>query len=101
MARQYQVPPSTAEKEKAIGGVLTFAQFGWLMIGVVLCLIIFLIVFLPTQSKVLGIIMGGPFLLVGVPFAFITKFDRSMTLFQYLKYNKAFKNKTKQLINKK
>lgn len=101
MARNYQVPPSTAEKEKAVGGVLTFAQFGWLMVGVVLFLIVFLLVFMPTKNKVLGAIMGAPLLLVGVPFAFVKRFKGTMTLFQYLKYNKAFKNKSKQLINKK
>ena len=99
MAKIYQVPPNTAEKEKAIGGVLTFAQFGWLIMGLVICLIIFAIVFLMTQDKVIGIIAGAPFLLVGVPFAFYKKYE--MSFYKYLKLNKAFKKKTKQLINKK
>ena len=95
----YTVPPSTAEKEKAIGGILTFSQFGWLIMGVIICLIIFAIVFLCTQSKMFGIICGGPFLLTGVPFAFFKKYE--MTLYKYLTLNKVFKNKTKRLINKK
>lgn len=99
MARSYQVPPNTAEKEKAVGGILTFAQFGWLILGLIICLIVFAIVFLLTRDKVIGVIFGAPFLLVGVPFAFYKKYE--MTLFKYLKLNKIFKRKTKQLINKR
>ena len=40
MARSYPIPPDTSEKEKAIGGVLTFAQFGWLVGGFVIALIV-------------------------------------------------------------
>ena len=99
MARTYQVPPSTSEKEKAIGGVLTFAQFGWLILGLLLCLLVFAIIFLITSNKVVGIVFGAPFLLVGVPFAFYKKYE--MSFFSYLKHNHHFKQKTKQLINKK
>ena len=98
MARVYPVPPSTAEKEKAIGGILTFAQFGWLILGLIICLIVFAITFLCTQDKVIGIIFGAPFLLVGVPFAFYKKYE--MSFYKYLKLNKIFKSKTKRLINK-
>lgn len=99
MARVYQVPPNTAEKEKAIGGILTFAQFGWLVMGLIIALIIFVIVFTMMGSKLMGIIAGAPFLLIGVPFAFYKKYE--MSLYKYLKLKKAFNNKTKQLINKK
>lgn len=99
MAKIYQIPPNTAEKEKAIGGVLTFAQFGWLVMGLVIALIIFVIFFMASGSKILGAIAGGPFLLVGTPFAFYKKYE--MSLYKYLKLKKAFNGKTKQLINKK
>ena len=59
MARTYQVPPNTAEKEKAIGGMLTFSQFGWLILGLIICLIIFAIIFLLCGDKVVGIICGA------------------------------------------
>lgn len=98
MARVYQVPPSTAEKEKAVGGVLTFAQFGWLIVGLVICLIVFAITYVFTNDKIIGIVFGAPFLLVGVPFAFYRKYE--MSFFKYLKLNRIFKSKTKQLINK-
>lgn len=99
MARSYQIPPDTSEKEKAIGGILTFAQFGWLLGGFVIALIVFLIVKLLTNVTFLCVICAFPFLLLGVPFAFYTKYE--MSYFQYLLLNKQFKKKTKQLINKK
>ncbi len=99
MAKTYQVPPNTAEKEKAIGGVLTFAQFGWLVVGLVLFLIVFAFVFLFTGDKVVGAIFGAPLLLTGLPFAFYKKYE--MYFYQYLKLNKIFREKSKKLINKK
>lgn len=99
MARIYQVPPNTAEKEKAIGGILTFAQFGWLVMGLIIALIIFVIVMSLTGSKLIGIIACAPFLLIGVPFAFYKKYE--MSLYKYLMLKKTFDGKTKQLINKK
>ena len=98
MARVYQMPPNTSEKEKAIGGILTFSQFGWLILGLIICLIIFAFCYLFTGDKVVGIVLGAPFLPIGVPFAFYKKYE--MSLFRYLKLNKVFKSKTKQLINK-
>lgn len=99
MARSYPIPPDTSEKEKAIGGILTFAQFGWLIGGFVIALMVFLIVKLLTNNTVICVIFAFPFALLGVPFAFYTKYE--MSYFKYLIQNKKFKNKTKKLTNKK
>ena len=47
MAKTYEMPPDTSEKEKAIGGILTFVQFGWLVGGLVIGLLIFLLLYVP------------------------------------------------------
>lgn len=98
MARVYSMPPNTSEKEKAIGGILTFAQFGWLILGLIIGLMIFAFCYMFLGEKMLGIILGAPFLPIGVPFAFYKKYE--MSLFRYLQLNRVFKSKTKQLINK-
>lgn len=36
MARLYKVSADVSEKEKAIGGLITFAQGGWLALGLLL-----------------------------------------------------------------
>lgn len=99
MARSYPIPPDTSEKEKAIGGILTFAQFGWLVGGFVIALLVFLLIKLLTNSTTISVICASPFVLLGTPFAFYTKYE--MSYFQYLIKNKKFKKKTKKLINKK
>lgn len=99
MARSYPMPPDTSEKEKAIGGVLTFTQFGWLIGGFVIALIVFLIVKILCNVTSICVICAFPFALLGVPFAFYTKYE--MPLFTYLVQKKKFNGKTKKLINKK
>ena len=99
MARVYQMPPNTSEKEKAIGGILTFSQFGWLILGLIICLIIFAFCYLFTGDKVVGIVLGAPFLPIGVPFAFYKKYE--MPLLKYLSVKRKFNQKTHKLINKK
>ena len=91
MARNYEVPPDTSEKEKAIGGILTFVQFGWLIGGLVIAMIIFLLFYLPTKSYIIAGIFS-------VPFAFYKKYE--MSLIKYLMTKKKFDSKTKQLLNK-
>ena len=98
MARSYDIPPDTSEKEKAIGGILTFVQFGWLIGGLVLGLLIFLILYIPTQSYILAGIFAVPFALTGIPFAFYKKYE--MPLLTYLRTRKKFNGKTKKLLNK-
>ena len=98
MARNYEVPPDTSEKEKAIGGILTFVQFGWLIGGLVIAMIIFLLFYLPTKSYIIAGIFAVPFAFLGVPFAFYKKYE--MSLIKYLMTKKKFDSKTKQLLNK-
>lgn len=98
MAQNYEMPPDTAEKEKAIGGILTFGQFGWLLGGVVIALLIFVLLYLPTRSEVVSIIFALPFAFLGVPFAFYKKHE--MTLLKYLITKKKFDAKTKNLTNR-
>ena len=33
MARMYKVSADVSEKEKAVGGIMTFGQAGWLVLG--------------------------------------------------------------------
>lgn len=99
MARVYPIPPDTSEKEKAIGGILTFAQFGWLIGGFVIALFVFLFFKLLTNNTTVCVICAAPFAFLGVPFAFYTKYE--MPYFTYLIRNKKFKNKSKQLINRR
>lgn len=96
--RNYEVPPDTSEKEKAIGGILTFGQFGWLLGGVVIALIVFTLLYLPTKSEVISIVFAFPFALLGVPFAFYKKYE--MPLLKYLITKKKFNVKIKNLVNK-
>ena len=98
MARSYDVPPSTAEKEKAIGGILTFVQFGWLIGGLVVAMLVFLAFYIPTKSYIVGGIFAVPVALIGVPFAFYKKYE--MSLISYLFTKDKFKYKTKKLLNK-
>lgn len=99
MARTYDVPPDTSEKEKAIGGILTFGQFGWLIGGVVLGLLVYLVVYTITQTAIIGGFFAVPVALTGVPFAFYKKYE--MSLLKYLITKKKFESKTKELINKR
>lgn len=92
----YQVPPDMKEKEKIIGGILNINQLLWLILGLGIGALIFVMLF-----KIFG---GIPSLVLGViaatsttPFIFVKK--KELTLFQYFKYKFAFKRKTKYLPN--
>ena len=98
MGRTYEVPPDTSEKEKAIGGILTFIQFGWLIGGLVIAMLVFLLFYVPTRSYLLGGIFAVPVALIGVPFAFYKKYEMSFITFLLTK--RKFDSKTKQLLNK-
>ena len=98
MARNYEIPPDTSEKEKAIGGILTFGQFGWLVLGLVIALVVYLVLYLLTKSNVLSGIFAVPFAAIGIPFAFFKKYE--MPLLKYLITKKKFKEKTHNLVNK-
>lgn len=53
MARLYRISADTSEKEKAVGGILTFGQAGWLVLG----LIVFAAVFIGL-SRVIPAVLG-------------------------------------------
>lgn len=99
MANAYLIPPDTNEKEKAIGGVLTFFQAGWIAGGAVIGLIMGAIAYVITQSTPVTIIFAIPGILAGLPFAFYKKYE--MPFFTYLRRKKKFNNKPHKLINTK
>lgn len=105
MAREYFVPPNTNESEKAVGGVLTFSQFFWLLGGCVLGILVYLVVVLIVRIQLIGIIFGVPVALIGIPFAFGEYFPAlkkyKMTFFTYLLRKRKFKKKTKIMINRR
>ena len=43
MARMYKVSADVSEKEKAVGGIMTFGQAGWLVLGFLICAGLFLL----------------------------------------------------------
>ena len=93
--RNYQVPPDTSEKEKVIGGLLTWVQLAWLSSGLIAAAIVFSITF-----DVLGkgaLFFALLFLPIGLPFAFFKKHE--LEFFQYVKRKRAFKKKIKELPN--
>ena len=95
--RMYEVPPDTGEKEKVIGGVLNINQFLWLLIGFGVAGGMFALTY--GLFGKLAFLVAGPFLLVGVPFAFYKK--KGLTLYQLIIKRHRFKRKTKKLINKR
>ena len=99
MAKIYDIPPNTSEEEKAIGGVLTFVQFFWLLGGAVLAVVTYLVLYLIFNDNIIPIPFAGIVGLTGVPFAFYKK--KEMTLFEYIQRKATFKKKSKQLINRR
>lgn len=95
----YQIPPAVNEKEKVIGGILTMKQFVWIMAGVGVGLVLFLIAVGTTGSIGLGIFLAIPAILAALPFAFKKK--KGLELFQYLRYKRKLKNKNVYLVNKR
>jgi uncharacterized membrane protein YhiD involved in acid resistance len=78
----YNVPPDISEKEKIVGGLLTFAQLIWLIVGVGITAVIsmFLFAFLGNISIIVGVLIGIPF---GICFAFVKV--HTLSLAEYLK----------------
>ena len=95
----YPVPPDTKEKEKVIGGLLTWTQFFWLLGGAVLGIMLFIIAYVTLSSKIVSILL----LLIGfgssLPFVFFKKHD--LTLSKYLYYKHILKKQTGTLINRR
>ena len=99
MSKVYKVPPDGSEEEKAIGGVLTFSQFFWLIGGAVLGLILYLGSYAIIGLQFISIPLGLAGVITGVPFAFKKK--NGITYYCYLKRKRVFNKKTKQLINRR
>ncbi len=97
MARVYRLASDTSDKEKAVGGILTFGQTGWLVLGLLMFAAAFVSLsrIIPaTLALFIGLILG---LGVGLPFAFYTK--GGLSLFQYLVWRIRFAKKSKHLVN--
>lgn len=93
--RSYKVPPDINEKEKIIGGLLSWAQFLSLIGGFVAGLLTFAFFFL--FIKFLAIIPGLVVMGLTLPFVFYKKMD--MSLPQFLKRQRSFEKKTHQIPN--
>lgn len=99
MSMNYDIPPNTNEEEKAIGGVLTFIQFFWLLGGAVLGILIYICIFAIIKIQVISLLFGIIVALSGIPFAFVKK--HQMPLFKYLVTKRKFDKKSKKLINRR
>lgn len=95
--RSYSVPPNINEKEKVVGGLLNINQLFWVIGGLGIGAVMFLLTysFLGKAS----LFVGGVFAMTGLPFALVK--IKELTLFEYLKRKKEFKKKTKYLIHKR
>lgn len=97
MARIYRVAADMSEKEKAVGGILTFGQAGWIVCGLVVGAAVFvgLSRIMPAAiALTIGLIPGGA---IAIPFAFYNK--GGPTLVQYLMWLFKFQKKSKALVN--
>ena len=86
MARMYKVSADTSEKEKAVGGIMTFGQAGWLVLG--------FLIFAVVLAVILSLPPGAVF---GCIFAFYKK--GGLPLATYLLYQHSFKQKSKVMVN--
>ena len=100
MGRIYDLPPNTNDKEKVIGGVFTFTQFIFLVIGFLTgggVALLFKQVFTSYWFAVVGFALGiVPFL----PFGFyrVEKMG-DIELFRYLVIKFQFRHSHKKYIN--
>jgi len=53
MSRVYRLPDDMNEKEKAVGGILTFGQTGWIVLGGIVTMAVFL-----GLAKKIGVILA-------------------------------------------
>lgn len=96
--KQYDMPADTREKEKSIGGVLTFAQGGCIGGGVIAGFGAMLAFAKITGSIIIGIIFFIPFPIIGAILAFKKKMD--MPIYKYWVLKRKFNTKTKKLVHK-
>lgn len=97
MARVYRVASDMSEKEKAVGGLLTFDQAGWVVCGLVVGAAVFvgLANFMPPMLALfISLIPAGG---IAIPFAFYNK--GGLSLVQYLVWRVRFRKKSKYLVN--
>lgn len=83
--RSYSVPPDTREKERIVGGILTWEQTQYFILGVILCAVVFA-VFSVTLDAVLGAILGLPLLALGPVLAFMRLEDMPVVEYYRLRY---------------
>ena len=95
--RSYSVPPDMNEKEKIIGGVLDIGQFLWILGGLLIGAVVFVILFpiFNKYSLIFAMIFGSS----GIPFVVIK--IEGLTLFEYYKRKRRFDKKTQKLPNKR
>ena len=97
MARMYKVSADVSEKEKAVGGIMTFGQAGWLVLGFLICAALFLLlanILPPVLALFLGLPPGIGF---GCVFAFYKK--EGLPLSTYILYKRSFDKKSKLMVN--
>ena len=97
MARLYRISADTSEKEKAVGGILTFGQAGCLVLGLIVFAAVFIGLSRVIPAVLAGIIALAPGLGIALPFAFFKKGE--LTLTQYLKWRFLFQRKNRYMIN--
>lgn len=95
--KQYDMPADTREKEKSIGGILTFEQGGFLGGGVILGFAMMLLVGRLTGIIFLGVIFLIPFPIIGGILAFKKKMD--LPIYKYWLLKRSFEKKPHKLVH--
>lgn len=97
MSGVYKVSGDRSEVEKAVGGILTFAQAGWFAAGFFLDGLLFLLLawWMPPVLSIFCALPPG--MVLGGIFAFYKKED--LTLFRYLCYKRRFQKKNGSFYN--
>ncbi len=94
MARLYNVPPDSKEKEKSLGGYFTMGQAMWLALGWAIGIIIALVFY--SSAPLFGLFVGASIALaIGGTFAF--KKVEGETFYRYLVLRERDRKKTKKL----
>lgn len=97
MSREYRIPADIHEKEKVIGGILTFGQFGWICMGAGIGIALFIFNYLTFKNAPLSLIMGLIGISTGLPFAFLKKGNLPLAI--YFERKRNFNKKNKKIIN--
>ena len=97
MSNIYKVSADTSEKEKAVGGIMTFSQAGWLISGIGLSGVLFIGLAQFLSPFLALVIAAPPGTGIGLIFAFYKK--EELPFCTYLMHLHKFKKKNKQLVN--